>query len=531
MSEVYVLDTTKDVEFVITHSEPNKMYVCGPTVYTASHIGHLKTYITFDIIHRIFCDYFKLNITLMMNITNVDDKIIKATYLQEYPHLEEKDYPNCLTEDMYLPTSKFEDYADHWERDFFSVMKRMNIRPPGILSRVTEYIPEILDFVEAIYQNGFAFESDGSVYFDGIQFNKETGTHIDEDDSGLHTDKDPNSKYNFVLLKKAKPYEPGWESRWGRIRPGWHIECSAMASSVFGNKVDIHGGGIDLAFPHHLNEVLQSNARFYPPNKPESLENWKNNDLWVGHFMHTGHLNIKGLKMSRSLKNFITIEEALQSNTVDELRMLFLLHQWNAPMDYSDDTMRDAEYLVKFFENFDKQTKSIMLRKNTNTFKKYSKLEIELDNHLVNAKRSIDAALRSNLNTPKVMTILKELVNLTFRYVESVESSANNVINTRLVESVHSLIVELLNMFGLTLFTSNQNQSRESKEEGLIKIVSEIRTDLREVAKDVSKSSRSYKDQPEVKQQILTIANRLYTMTDDIRDLKLKAIGIDLTDK
>jgi cysteinyl-tRNA synthetase len=362
MSQIKLHDTDRNEEFEVDTSRPLKVYICGPTVYTASHVGHLKTYMTFDIIRRIMTDYLGLNLIYMMNITNVDDKIIKATYLEEYPDLDESAYPDNLKESEFLPTEKFENYANKWEADFFRVLDSVNIRQPDVLSRVTEYIGEILEFVEEIDKNGYAFEHDGSVYFYGTQYALDSGKELEDVDTADSDQmKDPSSKYNFVLLKKAQPHEPGWESRWGRIRPGWHIECSAMASSVFGDTVDIHGGGIDLAFPHHHNEVLQSNARFFPPNGDRD-------GTWVQHFMHTGHLNIKGLKMSRSLKNFITIEEALQSNSPDELRMLFLLHQWDSPMDYSDDTMRDAEYFIGLFKNFDKQVKSIMLRQNSMMF-------------------------------------------------------------------------------------------------------------------------------------------------------------------
>lgn len=535
MNDIIIHDTEKNDDFNVTTLENLRIYICGPTVYTASHIGHLKTYMTFDIIRRIFCDYFGLNVSYMMNITNVDDKIIKATYLQEYPYLREEHYPQNLREDQYLPISKFEEYADRWEIDFFNVMKRVNIMPPDILSRVTEYIDEILEFVEGIDNNGYAFEHDGSVYFNGNRYMKDTNAEIldDYDDNELNnSDENPKSKYNFVLLKKARLHEPGWESKWGRIRPGWHIECSAMASSIFGKKIDIHGGGIDLAFPHHHNELLQSNARFYPPNQlnnPDSDKIAYNDDNWVSHFMHTGHLNIKGLKMSRSLKNFITIDEALQSNSPDELRMLFLLHQWNLPMDYSDDTMIDAKYYVDFFKNFSKQIKSIMIRKNCKYFKKFSSNEMEYSKIFINAKKDIDLALRTNLNTSRVIMILRDLGRETFQYVERTEIS-EGIICTRLIELVNSYITKLLGIFGMTVLNDYVPNSQDSKED-LIKITSDIRTDIREIAKDTMKISKTHNDEPDTRQEFITIAKMLYNMTDEIRDQKLKNAGIELIDK
>lgn len=431
----------------------------------------------------------------MMNITNVDDKIIKSTYLEEYPDLDSDKFPHNLTENMYLPTEKFEAYANRWEDDFFDVLRKMNIQPPDILSRVTEYIDEILEFVEEIERNGYTFVDDGSVYFYGTKYAKDTKeAEMDEDIESLS--KDPLSKHNFVLLKKARAYEPAWSSKWGRIRPGWHIECSAMASSIFGDTIDIHGGGIDLAFPHHHNEVLQSNARFYP----------KSSETWVKHFMHTGHLNISGRKMSRALKNFVTIDQALTDNSPDELRMLFLLHQWDTSMDYSDDTMKDAVYMVGYFNNFVKQVKSIKLRRST-SLQKHRDQDTKVLKNIVNTRKLVDSALRDNMDTPKVISTLKNLASQILSATE---------ISNRLVDMAYEYIVDILSMFGLTMFQANTGSG---KDEALVKIIYDIRTELRVIATKVSKSGDG------------KTAADLYKMTDDIRDNKLTLLGIDLTDK
>jgi cysteinyl-tRNA synthetase len=521
LSPIRIKDTQTSEEFTLDPSTSLNVYICGPTVYTASHVGHLKTYMTFDIIRRIFKNYFHLNFQYMMNITNVDDKIIRATYEKAYPDIVKGGYDlNDLAEEQFLAREKFEEYADFWENNFLEVMDSMNISPPDILSRVTEYIDEILEFVDEIDQNGYAFEDDGSVYFYGTKYmnvaDEETGEYL----------KDPNSKHNFVLLKKARPYEPSWDSKWGKIRPGWHIECSAMASSVFGNTVDIHGGGIDLAFPHHHNEVLQSNAKFYPPTKEDGrVDELNEGKTWVKHFMHTGHLNIKGLKMSRSLKNFITIDEITKEHTPDQLRMLFLLHNWSAPMDYSDETMRDALYYVDFFENFSKQVKSIKLRNTGYLHKKFNDLEINLSKHLVIAKKLVDSMLRDNLDTPEVIFTLKNLVSQIYQYVENAEAE-EQVFSTHLVDMGYRYVVEILSMFGLTIFES---ENSSSKEDDLIKVVSDIRADVRGLATSISKTTR--KLDGDVKVEVRKIATGLYELSDNIRDKKLADLGINLTDK
>lgn len=512
---IAIADSHHKRAFTVEPGSTLNVYICGPTVYTHSHVGHLKTYMTFDIIRRIFRDYFGISIRYMMNITNVDDKIIRATYEKAYG--EDIDL-STLDPKQYLPESDFVEYADYWESEFFRVMNSVNIEGPDILSRVTEYIDEILEFVKEIDRNGLAFECDGSVYFYGTKYND-----VRDDDNEYS--KDPESQLNFVLLKKARPCEPSWDSEWGPIRPGWHIECSAMASSVFGSSIDIHGGGIDLAFPHHTNEVLQSDARFYPDH----------NDTWVRNFMHTGHLNIKGLKMSRSLKNFVTIDEILEEHDADNLRMLFLLHSWCALMDYSDDTMKSATYFVDFFKNFGKQVNSILLRQNVDTHKKYGPEEILFSQTLQNTRAQIDEHLRDNLDTRSVVLKLHDLASSLYTYVESIESKCGRIDGT-LIQNTLDVIRSTLTMFGSTIFSNDTSsfeksnkfkKSKKSKEQDLIKVISDIRTDLRVLAKTVANKSKTDTTARELGSQLM---GSLFQMTDDIRDKRLVEIGVDLTD-
>ena len=202
------------------------MYVCGPTVYSNVHLGNVRTFMSFDVIFRYFLhlDYktrYVRNITdvghIVDDVDEGEDKIAKKARLEQLEPME---------------------VVQRYTVDFHDILNAFNFLPPSIEPTATGHIIEQIEIIKTIIDNGIGYEANGSVYFDGVQFGKETGTHS-KNDSEFYTDKDPKSKYNFVLLKKAKPYEPGWESRWGRIRPGWHIECSAMASSVFGNKVKL----------------------------------------------------------------------------------------------------------------------------------------------------------------------------------------------------------------------------------------------------------------------------------------------------
>lgn len=502
MSEISLYDTRKNSTFTIKHNSSIKMYVCGPTVYDSAHAGHLKTYMHYDIIRRIF-EHFGVHVQFMMNITNVDDKIIKRTYQTEY-NLPDNFNLNNLKEEQYLSNKKFDAFADLWEKHFFEVMDMMNIKKPNIVSRVTEYIDEIFDFVDEIYKRGYAFEDNGSVYFYGTKYNDE------------HS-KDPNHELNFSLLKKVRPYEPGWPSKWGLVRPSWHIECSVLISNVFGEKFDIHGGGIDLKFPHHHNEILQSNARFGYNDTSEE---------WVSHFCHTGHLNIDGQKMSKSLKNFITVNEIMERYTHDQMRMLFLLHRWCDPMDYSEETMKHAVHFADIFNNFFIQMRSILLRPNVKENKKYSSLEINMSDNLIKAAININTKLMDNVDTPSVIKILHTLTSDLFKYVSEIDVSSG-MISKEIITDYVNYIQKILSMFGLIGNQSeDKNDSNNGMENKLLKVIQDIRTELRDVAKNIVT-----KVKPLDKNLATELQQSIYQLTDRLRNETLPSIGVNLTDK
>jgi cysteinyl-tRNA synthetase len=255
-NEIKLFDTWNNKYFFVKPGSSLRTYICGPTVYADTHAGHLKTYMTFDIIRRVLEDYFKIAMTVVENITDVDDKIIRATYQKFYgATLIPDDYDlNKLDSSMYLDNQHFSDYANSWEEKFFDDMQSMRVKKPNIVARVTEYIQEIFDLVAAIDLHGYAFEHDGSVYFHGTKYN-----NIQSENGSF--DLDPSNPYNFSLLKKTKPYEPGWMfkttlpttfTKVQEVRPSWHSECGAISSKIYGYNYDIQFGGIDLKFPHHI---------------------------------------------------------------------------------------------------------------------------------------------------------------------------------------------------------------------------------------------------------------------------------------
>ncbi len=288
-----------------------RMYVCGPTVYDSCHIGHARSVVVFDVIVR-YLEAAGYAVTYVRNFTDVDDKIIKRAG------------------EMGIGTAQL---AEKFIAEFYRDMDALNIRRATVEPRATEHIDAIVRVIERLFEKDLAYVVDGDVYFsvtDFADYGKLSGRKLEDMEAGARVDVDDRKRnpFDFALWKSAKPGEPSWESPWGRGRPGWHIECSAMSGVFLGESFDIHGGGKDLIFPHHENEIAQSEGAFGKP--------------FAKYWIHNGFVNINQEKMSKSLGNFLMIRDVLESYHPESVRLFLLSNHYRSPIDFSDRAMDES---------------------------------------------------------------------------------------------------------------------------------------------------------------------------------------------
>ncbi len=310
--KLYNSMTRKKEEFVPITPGEVKMYVCGPTVYNFFHIGNARPFIVFDILRRYF-EYRGFAVKYIQNFTDVDDKIINKANEEGVTSLE---------------------ISEKYITEYFKDADALGVKRASHHPKVTETMEDIISFIEVLINKGYAYAKEGDVFFDSEAFNgygKLSGQNIEELDSGSRIDVDSRKKHpsDFVLWKAKKPGEPAWESPWGEGRPGWHIECSVMSTKFLGETIDIHAGGQDLIFPHHENEIAQSEAY--------------SGKTYVNYWMHNGYININNEKMSKSKGNFFTVREILEEYDAEVVRFFMLSAHYRNPINFSRELIQAAE--------------------------------------------------------------------------------------------------------------------------------------------------------------------------------------------
>lgn len=459
MIKVYNTMTRKKEEFNPINENRIKMFVCGPTVYDKSHIGHGRTYIAFDILAR-YLKYKGYSVFYLQNITDIDDKIIKRA--------------NELGVEPLKLAKEFEEL-------YFHDMQLLCVTNVNFYARAMEHLNEIINQIQTLIDKGFAYETPTGVYFDEIKFEdfgKLSNRNIEElNVSRVNPDPTKRNPGDFALWKK-RDEEPAWDSPWGKGRPGWHIEDTAITETYFGGQFDIHGGGLDLIFPHHEAEIAQ-------------MESATGKKPMVKYWLHTGFLNVSGEKMSKSLGNFITIEELLKEYDPQVFRYFVLSTHYRSPIDFSDEALQQSQNSLKRIHKLTETIDELLeieIDEKSETDEKYQKL-------IENTKKEFLDAMDNDFNTPIALSAL-------FNFIREINKGINE---ENISKNVFKEIKKLFNEFGSILGLNFSVESRKGdSEEELINILVDVREKLRK--------------------------NKNYELADEIRS-KLRDTGINLEDK
>lgn len=383
------------------------LFVCGPTVYDLSHIGHAKTYIQFDIIAR-YLRYKKYDVFYLQNITDIDDKIIQRA-------AENKETPQAL--------------AERFEKEYFKDMRALGIASVTQYARATDYIKQIISQTKTLTDKDYAYEIDDGIYFNLAKFPEygklsgRTSTQAEDAVSRIDESKKKRNRGDFCLWKRSKPDEPTWPSPWFPGRPGWHIEDTAITESFFGPQYDIHGGAQDLIFPHHEAEIAQ-------------MESASGKKPLVKYWLHTGFLNVNSEKMSKSRGNFTTIREAIKKWGALPLRFLFISSHYRSPINFTEESIRSSKAALEKIENT-----LINLKIKLKEAQK-GKTDTSFIKKLVTHKKNFMKEMDNDFNTPKAVAVLFELshdIN-TYRGTKPTLEKAQNTVQELL--AILGIVIE-----------------------------------------------------------------------------------------
>ena len=475
--------SNKIEEFKTIEDGKVKMYVCGPTVYNYIHLGNARPIIVFDTLARYF-KYRGYDVTYIQNFTDVDDKIIKRSNEEGI---------------------SVEQVTEKYIEGFFEDIEPLNISDDIIRPKVTENIPEIIEIIKKLINEGFAYERDGNVFFEVKKFEEYghlSNQKIDELEIGARVNvmEEKNNPLDFALWKRKKEGEPYWDSPWGQGRPGWHIECSAMAKKYLGDTFDIHGGGQDLIFPHHENEIAQSRCAYH--------------GNFANYWLHNGFIQVNGDKMSKSLGNFFLLREILGKFPGNVVRLFILGTHYRKPINFSMDNIEDSRKTLKnivtamngfseIIEKFsDKVPHKEEISDNTvnngenNSINEFREKVDELDRQFIEA-------MDEDMNTPQALAAI-------FDQLKETKKFSVNISNLEKVEalqySYNSLKKKIEDVLGIAIIMEEESGNLKNNDKltgNLIELLIKLRADARK--------------------------EKNFKLSDEIRD-NLKELGIEIQD-
>ena len=471
--------SNKIEEFKTIEDGKVKMYVCGPTVYNYIHLGNARPIIVFDTLARYF-KYRGYDVTYIQNFTDVDDKIIKRSNEEGI---------------------SVEQVTEKYIEGFFEDIEPLNISDDIIRPKVTENIPEIIEIIKKLINEGFAYEKEGNVFFEVKKFEEYgrlSNQKIDEVEIGARVNvmEEKNNPLDFALWKRKKEGEPYWDSPWGQGRPGWHIECSAMAKKYLGDTFDIHGGGQDLIFPHHENEIAQSRCAYH--------------GNFANYWLHNGFIQVNGDKMSKSLGNFFLLREILGKFSGNVVRLFILGTHYRKPINFSMDNIEDSRKTLKnivtamngfseIIEKFsDKVPHKGEISDNTgnNGINEFKEKVDELDRQFIEA-------MDEDMNTPQALAAIFDQLKETKRFSVNV---SNKEEAEALKYSYNSLKKKIEDVLGIVINVEEESGNLKNNDKltgNLIELLIKLRADARK--------------------------EKNFKLSDEIRD-NLKELGIEIQD-
>jgi cysteinyl-tRNA synthetase len=425
-------------KFIPLRKKEVRMYVCGPTVYDYVHIGNARAFVVADVVRR-YLEYKGFKVRLICNVTDIDDKTINRA------------------NDSGMSVQQL---GDFFTEAYLKDMALLNIKEADVSPKATKHVPEIIETIETLVKNGYAYEVDGDVYFDVAKFKeygKLSGNKTEALQAGARIEVDPKkrSPADFAVWKAWKKGEPGWHSPWGKGRPGWHIECSTMATKYLGETFDIHMGGKDLIFPHHENEVAQSEAA--------------NSKPFARFWLHNEWLTVDGNKMSKSLGNFVTVRDASKMCEPRVLRFFLISAHYRSPVDFNEEALKVAktnlERLLNALERFEGLREKRVRGSG----------EEKLLSDVKGAKAKFEEAMDDDFNTPLAISALFDLAKSLYGYIEG-----NSEIETDAKKEVSGTFRELLDVLGIEPSSAELETEQAKLADNLVQLVVDLRKELKD---------------------------------------------------